>query len=201
MSAPLEFWFDFASTYSYLSALRIETLCRQQSIPLLWRPFLLGPIFKAKGWDNSPFVLDPIKGRYMWRDMERMTVKYGLPYQKPDVFPQNSLYAARIALAAENEAWLSQFIRSVYEVEFSRKRDISQDAVVDAALRDLRLDPQEWKEKASSPQTKAALRSRTEAAAALGIFGAPSFIVRGELFWGNDRLEDACAFALSLAAT
>lgn len=84
---PLEVWFEFASTYSYLSVMRVEDLAIQSNISLVWRPFLLGPVFKAKGWETSPFVMDEAKGRYMWRDVERRAIKYGLPFKRPEVFP------------------------------------------------------------------------------------------------------------------
>ncbi|MFN3498505.1 MAG: 2-hydroxychromene-2-carboxylate isomerase, partial [Pannonibacter indicus] len=91
----LDFWFEFASTYSYLTAMRIETVAKDRGIDLVWRPFLLGPIFARQGWDTSPFNLFPAKGRYMWREMERMCEDMGLPLTVPDPFPQNGLMAAR----------------------------------------------------------------------------------------------------------
>ena len=96
----LVFWFDFASTYSYLSAMRIEDLARDAGVEIKWMPFLLGPIFQAQGWGNSPFNIYPAKGKYMWRDMERLCAVRGLPFKRPSIFPQNSIRAARVALAA-----------------------------------------------------------------------------------------------------
>ena len=90
----LDFWFDFASTYSYLSAARIRPLAAEAKVRVRFRPFLLGPIFKAQGWGTSPFNLYEAKGRYMWRDMERLAAGLGLPFRRPDPFPQNSLLAA-----------------------------------------------------------------------------------------------------------
>jgi len=69
--APLQFWFEFASTYSYVGASRIEAMARARGVPFEWRPFLLGPIFRHQGWNDSPFNLNPARGRYMWRDLER----------------------------------------------------------------------------------------------------------------------------------
>ena len=91
----LEFWYEFASTYSYLTAMRIEPLAEAAGVDIRWRPFLLGPIFAAQGWTSSPFNLFPAKGRYMWRDMERQAAALGVPFRKPDPFPQNALLAAR----------------------------------------------------------------------------------------------------------
>jgi 2-hydroxychromene-2-carboxylate isomerase len=97
--ARLEFWYDFASTYSYLSAMRIEALAARAGVEVLWKPLLLGPIFRAQGWDNSPFKIYPAKGRYMVRDMERLAAARGLLFKLPWPFPQNSLHAARLALS------------------------------------------------------------------------------------------------------
>src|SRR5262245_24506012 len=80
MPGELEFWFEFASTYSYLAAERIEPLASKAGVRLAWRPFLLGPIFRAQGWNDSPFNVYPLKGRYMWRDMERLCDAYELPF-------------------------------------------------------------------------------------------------------------------------
>ena len=95
----LDFWFDFASTYSYPAAMRIGPLAEQAGVEVRFRPFLLGPIFKAQGWTTSPFNLYPAKGRHMWRDLERLCADLGLPFRRPDPFPQNSLLAARVAIA------------------------------------------------------------------------------------------------------
>ena len=94
VTAPLEFWFEFGSTYSYPAAMRIERLAREQQVPLVWRAFLLGPIFKDQGWNDSPFNLYPAKGRYMWRDLARICEAEGLPLRQPSRFPRNGLSRA-----------------------------------------------------------------------------------------------------------
>ncbi len=99
MTVPaLDFWFEFASTYSYPAAMRIDALAGKAGVEVRFRPFLLGPIFKAQGWDTSPFNLFPAKGRHMWRDVERICAELKLPFRRPDPFPQASLLAARVAL-------------------------------------------------------------------------------------------------------
>ena len=102
--ATAEFWYEFASTYSYPAAMRVAALAEARGVALAWRPFLLGPIFAAQGWRDSPFNIYPAKGRYMWRDLERICDALGLPLKRPEPFPQNSLLAARVALALEGEA-------------------------------------------------------------------------------------------------
>ncbi|MCA9772512.1 MAG: 2-hydroxychromene-2-carboxylate isomerase [Myxococcales bacterium] len=187
----LDFWFEFASTYGYPAAMRVEREAAARGVAVVWKPFLLGPIFRDQGWSDSPFNLYPAKGRYMWRDLERLCAKYELPFRRPTGFPRNGLHAARVALAAEGAAWVPEFVRRVYRANFSEDREIADAAVIAEILRALRAPTDEILARAGSEEIKALLRRRTDEARALGIFGAPSFVARGELFWGNDRLEDA----------
>jgi 2-hydroxychromene-2-carboxylate isomerase len=196
----LEFWYEFASTYSYLAAMRIEALAEQAGVTLLWRPFLLGPIFKAQGWDSSPFNVYPAKGRYMWRDMEREAARYKLPFYRPNPFPQNGLLAARIALVGADRSWGPAFTRAVYTAEFGHGRDIADQEMLAGVLAGLELDPQAVVAEAQDEPNKLRLRRLGEEAASRGIFGAPSFFAEdGEMFWGNDRLEQALAWAQAQA--
>lgn len=146
--ASLTFWFEFASTYSYPAAHRIEALAAAAGVEVIWRPFQLGPLLHAhQGMTDSPFNVVPIKGTYMWRDMERICNDLGLPLQRPSRFPRNGFHAARIALA-------------------------------------------------NSDATKVELKANTAEATERDLFGSPSFTTPdGELFWGNDRLEQAIAWA------
>jgi 2-hydroxychromene-2-carboxylate isomerase len=199
-AAPLEFWFEFASSYSYPAASRIEALARAAGVPVLWRAFLLGPIFQRQGWNDSPFNLYPAKGRYMWRDLARSCEELGLPLRRPSRFPRNGLLAARVACRFAGEPWLADFVRAVYRANFAEDREISDPAVVEACLDALGQPGRARIEEAQSPESKERLRAQSERAVALGIFGAPSCVVEGELFWGNDRLEAALAWARRGAA-
>lgn len=196
MSRPIDFWFEFASSYSYLSAARLVAVSEAAGVAVRWRPFLLGPIFADQGWKDSPFNLQPAKGRYMWRDLERLCEGYGLPFQRPSAFPRNGLLAARVACAADGEAWLPAFVAAVYGANFAEDRDIADPEVVRTCLERSGADATSALERAGSAANKQRLREQTDAARALGIFGAPSFVVGGELFWGNDRLGDAVSCAL-----
>lgn len=200
--AALEFWFEFASTYSYPAAARIQTMADQAGITVLWRPFLLGPIFQQQGWRDSPFNLYPVQGRYMWRDLERICAPLDLPLRRPSVFPRNSVLAARVACAFAAEPWLPEFVRQVFRANFAEDLDIAQPAVIADCLERSGVSADRLMERALTPANKEALRLQVDQAAALGIFGAPSFLVAGELFWGNDRLEQAIAWckAPSLSA-
>jgi len=197
MAAPvLDFWFDFASTYSYPAAMRIAPLARAAGVRVRFRPFLLGPIFKAQGWTTSPFNLYPAKGRNMWRDLERLCADLRLPFRRPDPFPQNSLLAARVALAGLDNGWGEDFCRAVFHAEFADGRRIDDAAAISDVLDGLQVDPRPALAAARSDEIKARLREETDAAQRLGLFGAPSFTCAdGELFWGNDRLERALRWA------
>lgn len=193
MPAPeISCWFDFASNYSYLSVLR---LARQRDVIVQWKPFLLGPIFAAQGWDNSPFVLQRDKGDYVWQDMPRECAKYQLPWRRPSAFPRRSLLAARVALLGEHQPWMAEFCARVMLANFEHDEDIGDDAVIAAVLTSIGLDAAALLAAAQSDDNKARLRARNDQARALRIFGAPTFFVGAEMYWGNDRLADALALA------
>ena len=191
----LSFWFEFASTYSYPSAMRVESLARNYGVSLQWRPFLLGPIFRKQGWEDSPFNLYSAKGQYMWRDLERICARHGLAFRRPSEFPRNGLLAARIACEYSDHDWCPDFVKAVYRANFERDEDISDPDVVAECLRVARADVDDVFERASSDAVKQRLREQTAFAESAGIFGAPSMLVGDELFWGDDRLEQAFEFA------
>ena len=199
MKVPsLGFWFEFGSTYSYVSAVRIEEAAEAAGVGVVWEPFLLGPIFAEQGWDDSPFNVYPAKGRYMWRDMERLCSGNGIPFEKPSRFPRSSVIAARVACLAKatGEPWLPGFARAVFRANFAEDREIGEAEVIRSILDSVGLPGARIVERAGAPDNRPRLREQTRRAAELGIFGAPSFVVGGdELFWGNDRLEDALAWA------
>jgi 2-hydroxychromene-2-carboxylate isomerase len=196
VTPTLDFWFEFASSYSYPAAMRIAPLAAARAVSVRWRPFLLGPIFKAQGWDNSPFNLYPAKGRYMWRDLQRTCAALSLPFAQPAIFPQNALLAARVAVVGLAQDWGADFCRAVYAAEFGEGRNIGEPECIAAVLRSIGQDAVAAMQQAQGDAIKNALRAQTEQAQRLGIFGAPSFVTAdGELFWGNDRLEAALEWA------
>jgi 2-hydroxychromene-2-carboxylate isomerase len=190
----LEFWFEFASTYSYPAAMRVERVAAQAGVPLVWRPFLLGPIFQAQGWDNSPFNIFPTKGRYMWRDVERLCEAQGLAWRRPSVFPRGSVLGARIACRYADAPWIGEFVREIYDANFARDESIGEASVVARSLERVGQQALPILEAAQTPVVKEQLRQQTERALRLGIFGAPTLVVGDELFWGNDRMEQAIAW-------
>lgn len=191
----LVFWYEFASTYSYIAAHRVERLAAAAGVDVAWRPFLLGPIFGAQGWTTSPFNIYPAKGRNMWRDMERLCADQGLKLVQPTIFPQNGIQAARIALVGAEDGWIAAFTKAVYAANFAEGADISASETLVHLLEGLGLDPAAVMARAQTQAIKDQFRANTEAAIAAGLYGAPSFTVGDELFWGNDRLENALAWA------
>jgi len=193
--AGAEFRYEFASTYSYPAALRVGALAEERGVSLAWRPFLLGPMFAAQGWRDSPFNVYPAKGRYMWRDVERTCDAMGVPFKRPDPFPQASLLAARVALALQDEERAS-FSRQVYMAEFGQGASIADRATLASLLAACGVDPAAALERAESDANKAALKAECARAAEIGIVGAPSIVTGdGEVFWGNDRLEQGLDWA------
>jgi 2-hydroxychromene-2-carboxylate isomerase len=189
----VEFWYEFASTYSYPAAMRVENIASIFDVTISWQPFLLGPIFKQLGWSTSPFNLQAAKGSYMWRDLERTCQLDGLPpITKPVPFPQNSLLAARVALTLPDEGPRAEFSRNVFSAEFADARSIDDPEVIAKILDQLNMPSAELLEQAAHQEAKDKLKAQVARAEELGIFGAPMLVTSDkELFWGNDRLEDA----------
>ncbi|MCF6275081.1 MAG: 2-hydroxychromene-2-carboxylate isomerase [Robiginitomaculum sp.] len=199
MPTPVEFWFEFASSYSYLSVMRVDAEAKKRGVSVIWRPFLLGPAFKAHGWDTSPFRVYPLKAKYMWRDMERRSAALGIEFNRPPPdkmgdFPQFTVTAARIAILGLEQNWGKKFCRNVCKAEWIDSNNIADKVLLEKLALQAGA-PQNIMELANQPDAKLKLRTQTERATKLNIFGAPSFTVGEELFWGDDRLEDALDWA------
>ncbi len=205
MTARLSVWFDYASPYSYLAVSRVEGLARarQPGLEIDWRPFLLGPIFQRRSSNPSPFQdVSPAERGYRWRDIERHAALYDVPWQRPARYPPMGLNAARLTLVALAEGWGGALIRAVYTAAFAEDRDIADLDVLQALVSGLGRDGHAAMARARSTEIKAQLTQQVETAINGGLFGAPSFVVGagpdgtgGEVFWGNDRLEQALAWA------
>ena len=175
--------------------MRIEALAAERGVALVWRPFLLGPLFAAQGWRDSPFNLYPAKGRYMWRDLERICGALGLPLARPDPFPQNSLLAARVALALDDALRADRSPRRLSRRIRPRPADRRAGDARRPARRDRRR-AEPLLARAVEDANKAALKAQTARAMALGLPGAPCLTTAdGEVFWGNDRLEQGLDWA------
>jgi 2-hydroxychromene-2-carboxylate isomerase len=191
----IEFWFEFASNYSYLSAMRIEEAAQAQGVQIIWKPFLLGPIFRDFGWETSPFLLQKEKGAHMWQDMVRQCRKYGVRWTRPSKFPRLGVLPARVALLNAEQPWIGAFCQHVMELNFVHDEDINRADRLAPILAGLRVSAGDILREAETDVAKTRLREQTAEARARGIFGAPTFFVGNEMFWGNDRLDDALAFA------
>ena len=190
----MEFWFDFASTYSYVAAMRIEEECARAGVALEWRPFLLGPIFTEQlGIKDSPFNAFPVRGQYMWRDIDRLCAKYRLAWRRPSAFPRNSVLAARVGCCAG--VAIGPLTRAIFAANFAEDRDIADPEVLRSLVDGVGGDGAQALQLAATPEVKGQLRANTDEARRIGIFGAPDFVVDGELFFGQDRLEDALDWA------
>ena len=194
-TSELEFWFDFASTYSYIAAMQIEQKCRDAGVPLLWKPFLLGPVFALQGWNDSHFNLNPRRGNYMWRDLERLSAKHGLPWRRPSSFPRNSTLAARVACSIAGEPWCGDYVRRTFVANFGEDRDIAETTVIAHILQDLGRDANAVMSRALDDAHRGLLRENTTRAIDKGIFGSPNCVIGDELFWGEESLDDAIAWA------
>jgi 2-hydroxychromene-2-carboxylate isomerase len=192
----LQFWFEIGSTYSYLTVARIGRTAEAAGVDVEWRPFLLAPILQKAGMAQGPFLPYPIKTAYMWRDIERRAQEHGVPYLQPLKYPPDEvLGTARLALLGMHEGWGRVFVEQVFRLHWTRRIQIGTPENIAGALTAAGQEPQAAIERSRAPGLKEALRAQTELAESKGIFGSPTFIVGDELFWGDDRLEQAIAWA------
>ena len=194
---PVEFWIEYGSTYTYLSVARMGRLAEASGVEVRWQPFFVMPIMAELGMTQGPFLPFPSKTAYMWRDIERRSSRHGVPYARPSTYPVNSLLTARIACIASAEGWCQAFTEDVFRLHWTENILIGSDENLHRALVGLAKDPRLLVEKAQTTEIKEALKKQTERAKSLGIFGAPSFTVSEELFWGDDRLDEALEWAKS----
>lgn len=187
---PIEFYFDFSSPYGYLAAYRIDDIAKEFGRPVTWRPYLLGVAFKSSG--QSPLVSQPMRGPYHLRDMERTARRMQVPIVLPEGFPMATMAAGRAFywLDDQDPAKARDLAKALYRAAFAQGRNITPTEVVAAVAGEIGLDPAAVTAAIGSPAAKERLRVETENAIARGIFGSPFFIVDGEPFWGNDRLDD-----------
>jgi 2-hydroxychromene-2-carboxylate isomerase len=189
----IDFWFTMGSTYSYLSVMRLADLERSTGIPFRWRPFHLLVILQDM--KHVPFADKPAKSAYMWRDIARRAAMYAIPASVPAPYPAKQSVAANlVAIVGMREGWGADFVRAAYRRWFQLGQETGSEPNVSESLRDIGQDPKRVLALANSPETNAALNAETDAAKDLGIFGSPTFAVGRELFWGDDRLEDAISW-------
>lgn len=191
----IDFWIEYGSTYTYLSVARMGALAAGAGVQVRWQPFFVMPIMAELGMTQGPFLPYPSKTAYMWRDIERRAIRHGIAYSRPSTYPVNSLLTARIACVAAEEGWCQAFTEGVFRLHWTRNMLIGTEENIGAVLAELGKPLDATLARAQSAAGKEALKQQTERAKALGIFGAPSFTVGEELFWGDDRLEEAIEWA------
>jgi len=188
--AAIDFWFTMGSTYSYLSVMRLADVERAHGVAFRWRPFHLLLILNEM--KHVPFADKPAKMHYMWRDIERRAAMYGLAAKLPAPYPaRQSVVANLVALTGMGEGWGADFVRAAYRRWFENGEETGSEPNVSSSLRDIGQDPARVLALANSAAMNERLVAETEAAKQLEIFGSPTFTVGRELFWGDDRLEDA----------
>jgi 2-hydroxychromene-2-carboxylate isomerase len=191
--ADIDFWFTMGSTYSYLSVMRISGVEQSTGVTFRWRPFHLLLILQEM--KHVPFADKPTKCAYMWRDIERRAAMYGIPAKIPAPYPAKaSITANLVAVLGMREGWGFDFVRAAYRHWFVLGQETGSEPNLSESLREIGRDPAKVLAAADSAETRAALAAETDAARHLGIFGSPTFTVGHEVFWGDDRLEDAISW-------
>jgi 2-hydroxychromene-2-carboxylate isomerase len=189
----IDFWFTMGSTYTYLSVMRLRDIESSRGIGFRWRPFHLLLILQEM--KHVPFADKPAKSQYMWRDIKRRAGMYGLKAKLPAPYPaRQSIAANLVAVVGMREGWGVDFVRAAYRRWFQNGEENGSEPNLSSSLRDIGQDPGRVLPLANSKETNDLLLSETEAARQLGIFGAPTFAVGREIFWGDDRLDDAMSW-------
>ena len=191
----IEFWFSIGSTYTYLSVTRIAALAKEAGASFSWQPFSVRKIMREM--DNVPFPPSKkVKVDYMWRDIERRAQGYGFSARVPAPYPLGEFdLANRVAVLGKQEGWCEDYVRATYRRWFIEGQEAGGEPNLPQTLSEIGQDLSHVLERANSPDIEAAYLEQTERAQRLGIFGSPAFVIDGELFWGDDRLEDAIRWA------
>lgn len=182
MSArPIDFWFSIGSTYTYLSVMRLPALAAREGLTINWRPFSVRALMIEQ--DNIPFAHKPLKQAYMWRDVSRRAERYGFPARLPAPYPLRQWdLANRLAVLAARDGWCDAFAVETYRRWFQQGQEPAVEPHLSATLASIGRAPAETIAAAQSPAIEDAYRAATDAARAAGLFGAPTFVVDGELF-------------------
>jgi 2-hydroxychromene-2-carboxylate isomerase len=193
----MEFWFFYGSTYTYLTINRIDAAATAAGVTVEWKPFNVTAIMTEQ--NNSPFRNKPVKAAYMWRDIERRAARFGLPFAAPGYYPgaDAELLCNHVGMVAIEQGWGSAFSRAAYHAWFIRGERLGAPETVRNVISNLGHDPETVLARANAPDIIARYQANTDQARAHGIFGSPSFKIDDEIFWGDDRLEDALDWATS----
>jgi 2-hydroxychromene-2-carboxylate isomerase len=193
MTQPIDFWFSIGSTYTFLSVMRLEAAAREHGVSFVCRPFSVRVLMVEQ--NNIPFRGKPVKTAYMWRDIERRAEARGLATALPAPYPLEGFdLANQTAVLAAREGWCLDYAKAFYRRWFQSGVDASDPGALAEVAAEAGQDPRRVLEAACSAEVVAAYHGATDEARRLGVFGSPSFVVDGEVFWGDDRMEDAIAW-------
>ena len=189
MSKQVEFYFDFGSPYTYLAYHQLPKITAKRNATIVWRPMLLGGVFQSTG-NRSPIEI-PAKGRYSLIDLQRWARHFGVPMTMNPHFPINTLQLMRGAVAYQlrGEEEFQRYLAAIFGAMFERPRNLGQAEQVAAVLQEHGFDAAEFPALISDPTVKDRLKRNTEEAVTRGVFGAPTFFVGEQMFWGQDRLD------------
>lgn len=191
---PIDFWFAIGSTYTYLAVSRIDAVEAATGVTFRWRPFNIRHVLIEH--NNTPYPDASSKSAYMWRDIERWCGFIGLSPRLPAPYPTpDSPLANQVAILAAQEGWVKEYTKATYRLWFELGQFCGEEPNLSASIEHAGEEPERVLSEASSEAIVAALQSATEEAMDLGVFGAPTFAVGKDLFWGNDRMEDAVCWA------
>jgi 2-hydroxychromene-2-carboxylate isomerase len=192
MTKKVEFYFDFGSPYSYLAHKALPAIAAARGAQILWRPMLLGGVFKATG-NHSPAEI-PAKSRWMHQDMQRWAARYGAVFRFNPHFPINTPVLMRGAVGMQMRgADFHRYMDAIFHAMWGEPRNLGDPAELASALRQAGLDADAFMALANDAAVKELLKKHTEEAVARGVFGAPTFFVGDEMFWGQDRLDFVAA--------
>lgn len=186
---PIDFWFSVGSIYTYLAVMRLDRIEDTSDIRFRWRPFSIRAIMIEM--DNRP-MSRPAKLAYMWRDIERRAAMYDFEFPGRPPYPLAGFdLANRVAILAEQEGWCPDYVRATYRRWFLDHQEAGGEPNLSDSLKEIEQSPERVLRLAQSDEIKNAYDAATSEARSLGVFGVPTFVTRGELFWGDDRLDDA----------
>lgn len=192
----LDFFYFFGSAYSYLSVMRIDAMTTQSGVAVRWRPFNVRTVMAE---NNIALRTQAAKVKYMWRDVERRAATHGLPYVRAPIWPTDpDLLANRIAMVAAEEGWCEAYTVASFRAWYLEDMELGGRAHLEHVLPPLGQDVDDMIVRADEPRAHERLKAETDAARNYGIFGSPTFVVDGEMFWGDDRLEEALAWAIGV---
>ncbi|MFM9862730.1 MAG: 2-hydroxychromene-2-carboxylate isomerase [Micropepsaceae bacterium] len=187
MTKAVEFLFDFGSPTSYLAYKQLPKIASRHGARIVWTPILLGGVFKATG--NSSPAMVPAKGRYMNQDLARFAKRYGVVLNFNTHFPVNTLSLMRGAVAYQATPDFDLYVNAMFDAMWAHPRNLNDQGEVVHVLRDIGIKPDDFLARIERAEVKEKLKANTEGAVARGVFGAPTFFVNGDMFFGQDRLD------------